>query len=69
MSTTAYWPENYIYISHLGKEGYYWWIPCCPKSMTDSMSSEFVPTTALGRTAPVYTYSSSGPRTLQLDIE
>ena len=69
MSTTPYWPENYIYISHLGKGGYWWWIPCCPKSITDSMSSEFSPTTALGRTAPVFTYSSSGPRTVQLDIE
>lgn len=69
MSTTPWWPENYIYISHLGEGGYWWWIPCCPKSIADSMSSEFSPTTALGRTSPVYTYSSSGPRTVQLDIE
>ena len=67
--SAQWWPENYIYISHLGEGGYWWWIPCCPQTITDSMSSEFSPTTALGRTAPVYTYSSSGPRTVQLDIQ
>jgi hypothetical protein len=32
------------------------------------MQSTFQQTTALGRTAPVFTYSNSGPRTVQIDI-
>lgn len=62
------WPENYIYISHLGENGHWWWIPCCPESISDSMSSQFSSATALGRSAPVWTYSSSGPRTVQISI-
>ena len=33
------------------------------------MQSTFTPTTALGRTAPVYTFSNSGPRTVQIELE
>ncbi|MBO7078476.1 MAG: hypothetical protein J6W64_01540 [Bacilli bacterium] len=33
------------------------------------MGSNFVPTNALGRTAPVYTYSNSGPRSVQIDLQ
>lgn len=62
------WPENYIYISHLGQTGHWWWLPCNPESITDSMSSQFSSSTALGRSAPVWTYSSSGPRTVQVSI-
>lgn len=32
------------------------------------MQSNFTPTNALGRTAPVYTFSNSGPRTVQIAI-
>jgi hypothetical protein len=32
------------------------------------MTSTFQPTNALGRTAPVYTFSNSGPRTVQIAI-
>ena len=32
------------------------------------MQSTFTPTTALGRTAPVYTFSNSGPRTVQIEL-
>ena len=32
------------------------------------MSSNFAQTNALGRTAPVYTFSNSGPRTVQIAI-
>lgn len=67
--STSLWPANYIYISHLGEEGYYWWIPCCPSQINDSMGSTFNSNTALGRSAPVQTYSSSGPRTVQIEIQ
>lgn len=67
-STFPLWPENYIYISHLGDKGHWWWLPCCPEAISDSMSSQFSSATALGRSAPVWTYSSSGPRTVQISL-
>ena len=33
------------------------------------MQSTFVQTTALGRSAPVYTFSNAGPRTVRLEIK
>lgn len=54
--------ENYIYISHLDEGLRYWKLPCVEDNITDSMGSTFASTSALGRSAPVYTYSSSGPR-------
>ena len=65
---TTLWPENYIYISHLGEKGHWWWIPCSPEAISDSMGSTFASSTALGRSAPVWTYSNSGPRTVQMAI-
>lgn len=72
-------PENYIYISHLdgvtvSKEAKalgaptYWILPCYPDEISDSMQSNFTPTNALGRSAPVYTYDNSGPRTVQISV-
>lgn len=60
--------NNYIYISHLDDDLKYWQLPCWPDVITDSMESTFTATNALGRTAPVQTYSSSGPRTVSIDI-
>lgn len=60
--------DNYIYISHLD-EGYkFWKIPVTPDEITDTMESSFQPTHALGRSAPVFTYSNSGPRTMSINI-
>lgn len=61
-------PDNFIFISHLDEDYQYWRLPMTPDSITDSMSSSFRETQALGRSAPVYTYSNSGPRTVQLDL-
>ena len=58
-------PDNYIYISHLGDDGRYFIIPNYPDSIQDSMSSSFSQTTALSRSAPVWTYNNSGPRSVQ----
>ncbi len=60
--------NNYIYISHLDQNFQAWRLPCCPESITDSMESSFNSATALGRSAPVYTYSHSGPRTVVIDL-
>lgn len=64
-------PENYIYISHLEngeKKGLFFIIPVNPESIADSLNSTFQETSALARSAPVYTYSSSGPRTVQFSF-
>lgn len=60
--------ENYIYISHLDEGLQFWRLPTDPDTITDTMESNFGQNTALGRTAPVFTYSKSGPRTVQLEL-
>ena len=60
--------DNYIYISHLDEGFQFWKLPTWPDTVTDTMSSTFQQTTALGRTAPVYTFSNAGPRTVQISI-
>lgn len=71
-------PDNYIYISHLqgetGTDGQeitdpYFIIPMYPESIADSMNSTFRENNSLSRTAPVYTYSNSGPRTVQFTFK
>ena len=61
--------DNYLYISHLDEGLRFWKLPLWPESITDTMNSTYNPTTVLGRTAPVQTYSSSGPRTVQIDLK
>lgn len=60
--------DNYIYISHLDEDYQFWRIPSTPAELTDTLNSNFGSTTALGRSAPVYTYSNSGPRTVNISI-
>ena len=58
--------DNYIYFYHLDK---YCIIPMYPESITDSMSTTFQPTNALSRTAPVFSYINSGPRTVNIELD
>ena len=60
--------DNYIYISHLGDDGEYLIIPTTPDSIQDSMQSTFSEQNALSRSAPVWTYSNSGPREVQVAL-
>ena len=62
-------PENYIYISHLGDDGRYFIIPTTPDTIQDSMTSTFSSENALARSAPVFTYSYSGPRSIAISLE
>lgn len=62
-------PENYLYISHLDEDFKFWQLPCTPETITDSMESTFNQSTALGRSAPVFTYSKSGPRTVNISLK
>ena len=61
-------PDNYIYISHLEEGHQYWILPSYPDSIQDSMESTFTQTNALSRSAPVWTYNYSGPRTVQITL-
>lgn len=61
--------DNYIYISHLDENLKYWRLPVYPDTITDSMASTFRETNALGRSAPVMTYSNSGPRTVSFEFK
>ena len=64
-------PDCYIYISHLDlpEEQKYWTLPGYPNEVADSMRTSFAENTALGRSAPVYTFSNSGPRTITISLE
>lgn len=76
-------PNNYIYISHLKGEisGHYdssgnnviedpyFIIPTYPDTINDQLTSTFSETNALSRSAPVYTYSHSGPRKVQFTFK
>lgn len=57
--------ENYIYLYHLKQ---FVIIPTFPESISDNMSANFNSTPMLSRSAPVFSYSNSGPRTLQIDL-
>lgn len=63
-------PDCYIYISHLDlpEESKYWQLPGYPDEVTDQMNSTFQENTALGRSAPIYTFSNSGPRTIAINL-
>ena len=57
--------ENYIYIYQLDK---YVILPTYPDNIQDSLGSTFAQTNILSRTAPIYSYSYSGPRTLSVQL-
>ena len=58
--------ENYIYIYQLDK---YVIVPVFPESLQDTLGSTFSPENILARTAPIFTYSNSGPRTMQINFD
>lgn len=56
---------NYIYLYHLDQ----WLIlPEYPDTVSDRMQSNFSQQNALSRTAPVFSYSNSGPRSVQIQL-
>ena len=58
--------KNYIYLYHLDK---FCVLPDCPESVTDNMATSFASTNALARTAPVFSYQNSGPRTVTVNLK
>ena len=63
----------YIYIYHLPSdvegEGTLIYIPQWPDQVNDSIGSNFNETNALSRTAPVFSYINSGPRTISVSLQ
>lgn len=57
--------DNFIYLFHTDE-----WLllPEYPDSIQDKMGSTFSTTNALSRTAPVFSYSYSGPREVQVQL-
>ncbi len=65
--------DNYIYLHHLPnknnqEEGTYVILPVYPDTLTDSMGSTFAQQNPLSRTAPIFAWINSGPRTLQVTL-
>lgn len=59
-------PDNYIYFYHLDQ---FIMLPLYADSVQDSMSAQFEQSTPLSRSAPIYSYKSSGPRTVQVGFD
>ena len=58
--------DNYIYLYHLDQ---FFVIPTFPDSLNDTTAVTFNSTTPMSRSAPIYSYASSGPRTLQIHLD
>lgn len=57
--------DNYIYLYHTDTLIA---IPTYPDQIQDSMSAQFSQTSPLSRSAPIYSYVNSGPRTFQVTL-
>ena len=57
--------QNYIYLYHTDQ---FIVLPVYPDTIQDSMGTSFNSYTPLSRTAPVYSYSNSGPRSINISL-
>lgn len=57
--------QNYIYLYHLDKVIL---LPTYPESVSDNLSANFSSTSPLARSAPIFSYSNSGPRSMQIRL-
>lgn len=58
--------DNYIYLYHTKTLIA---LPLFPETVTDSMPANFNSTNILSRSAPIWSYSNSGPRTVQFNFQ
>lgn len=58
--------DNYIYLYHIDQ---FIVLPTFPESISDKLSSNFVKSTPMARSAPIYSYSDSGPRSIQFTLD
>lgn len=59
-------PDNFIYFYHLDQ---FIMLPLYADSVHDSMTVSFEQSTPLSRSAPIYSYRNSGPRTVQVGFD
>lgn len=57
--------DNYIYLYHTNTLIA---LPLYPESISDSMSTNYAENSLMSRSAPIFSYSNSGPRTLQIEL-
>ena len=66
--------DNYIYLYHVPGDnrddgvGAFVIIPTYPESYTESLTSTFAQQNILARSAPIFSYSHSGPRTISINL-
>lgn len=65
-------PDNYIYLYHVpndqGGTGVFIFIPEYADSVQDVQAASYASSFPLARSAPIYSYQNSGPRTLQVNF-
>lgn len=59
-------PDCYIYLYHTDE---FFILPQYPSSVSDTMESSFNSQNALSRTAPVFSYNNSGPRSIDCTLQ
>ena len=59
-------PDCYIYLYHTDE---YFILPQYPSTISDTLESNFNSQNALARTAPVFSYNNSGPRSVDCTLE
>lgn len=57
--------DNYIYLYNVDK---FILLPTYPESISDSLPASFSQTTPLSRSAPIFAYSNSGPRSVSVSL-
>jgi hypothetical protein len=57
--------ENYIYLYHTEQ---FLLLPTYPESISDVLNASFNASSPLSRSAPIFSYAHSGPRTLQVSL-
>ena len=57
--------DNYVYLYHTDTLIA---LPLYPESISDAMSTQYNETPIMSRSAPIYAYSTSGPRVLQIEL-
>lgn len=63
--------ENYIYLYHLldsSGNGTFVVLPTFPEQLQETLNSQFNSTNVLARTAPIYSYQYSGPRSIAISL-
>ena len=58
--------DNYIYLHHVEE---FIILPVYPQQVSDQMTVTFTQSTPLMRTAPIYSYSNSGPRSVSISLQ